>query len=365
RQDNKFRGTEKGDFALQMPEAKEGLYTCDVSGKEKSIRLHVLKVTGFPEGYLLQGESLELQLHPPNMAPTPIEWIGPQNEKGHQPRWNRMDNGQRLQIKNLQIQDDGIWKCSAHGLTISYKVTVLGFVEDLDAEIFAAVDNMVTLSYKLSSPAEKNPNIMEVLLTKEALGKSTSLSSASDSCSPQTIPKVQFEDGGRYQCHLKFSRGWLNRTIHLIVMKASATPPGPLPKEGTANLCCSISAPLPLGAVLRWDAGNKSSTVPHCLMVQKAGQQTCRLTVGKEEKIVINYTMEEATEQTGFPLFGLALGVGGPLVLLVLLSMCLFVYVAIKRKKRRMERMAQAKQHLLAKRTCQCQRDKSNDYYHT
>ncbi|XP_015264081.1 PREDICTED: uncharacterized protein LOC107108191 [Gekko japonicus] len=283
RQEHKFKGTEKGDFSLQMPEAKEGLYTCDVSGKEKSIRLHILK----------------------------------------------------------------------------------GFLEDLDDEIFAAINSTVTLSYKLNPPGEKYPNTMEVLLTKEVSGKSTSLGSGRDSCSPKTIPKVQFEDGGRYQCRLRFSRGWLNKTIHLVVMKVSASPPGPLPKEDAVKLCCSISAPLPPGAVLRWDAVNISRDVPHCLTIQKAGQQTCSLIVGKEEKISVNYTVEEATEQTGFPLPGLALGVGVPLLLLILLSVCLFTYIAVKRKKRRMERMAQAKQHLLAKRTCQCQRDQSNDYYHT
>ncbi|XP_060092468.1 T-cell surface glycoprotein CD4-like [Heteronotia binoei] len=122
-QDKRFRGTDKGDFSLYMPEAQEGLYTCDVSGQEKSIRLHFLKVTGSPEGSLLQGESLELQLHPPDMTATQIEWTGPHNEKS---RWNLMDNNQRLQIKNLQVQDDGLWKCSIHSLIISYRVTVIG-----------------------------------------------------------------------------------------------------------------------------------------------------------------------------------------------------------------------------------------------
>ncbi|XP_077201893.1 T-cell surface glycoprotein CD4 isoform X2 [Paroedura picta] len=375
RQSDSFKDTV--DFSLQMPEAKEGLYSCSVSGQERSIHLRLLKVTGSPEGYFLQGESVELQLHPPDMMPTLIEWTDPHNKRGHQPRWNLMDNNQRLQITNLQVQDNGIWRCSVHGKTISYEVTVIGFLQASDEEIFAAVNSTVTLSYALNLPPKKYSNSSEThFLTQETLGKSVSLR-GHGSCPPKTITNVQFEDGGRYQCHIRLDRGWLNKTIHLGVMKVFASPPGPLLQDGDVKLCCNISAPLPPRAQLCWNAGNKSvdgsrclvgnESTNHssCLRVPKRGQWVCSLAIEAEVKISVNYTVEEATQRIGFLLAGVVFGAGLPLGLLFLVGVCLFTFIILKRKKRRSERMTQAKQHLLAKRICQCQRDKSNDYYHT
>ncbi|XP_054858894.1 uncharacterized protein LOC129345694 [Eublepharis macularius] len=357
----KYKGTDNGEFSLEMPEAEEGLYTCAVDGRETNIHLRFLKVTGSPEGSLLQGESLELQLHPASLEQVTIEWISPRHERGNPPHWTLMDNNQRLRIKELHVQDDGIWKCSVLGLVIPYKVTVIGFLSASDKEIFAAVNSTVTFSHELhfNSQHKNDLNIKEQLLTGNISGSLVFLDASGD-CDQKKIPNVQFKDAGWYPCSLRFNRGYLNKTIHLIVMEVVflavfATPPGPLFKEGEVKFCCSISAPLPPGALLRWDSGNETKEISDCLVIRTAGLWTCSLIVEDKVKIRVNYTVEEASLQPRFPLMESAWGAGVALLLLALVSVCLSTYVTMKRKKQRVERMAQAKQHLLAKRTCQCQ----------
>nr|XP_056704400.1 uncharacterized protein LOC130476478 [Euleptes europaea] len=239
------------------------------------------------------------------------------------------------------------------------------FLKAPDEEIFAAVNSTVTLSYVFNfNPQDEKYNTVKVHQTQETSGKPTS-PNGSGTCSERKIPKVQFEDAGQYQCHIGLGHRPLNKTTHLVVMKVFANHTGPLLEDDRISLCCIISAPLPPRAVLRWDAANASTDVPHCLVIRTAGLRTCSLIVAGEVKINMSYAVEAAVGQIQFPPTNVVLGAGVPFVLLILLSVCLFVYIAIKRKKQRVERMIQAKQHLLAKRTCQCQREQSNDYYHT
>ncbi|XP_053146784.1 uncharacterized protein LOC128342825 [Hemicordylus capensis] len=372
-----------------MPQAEKGIYTCEELDRQTSVQhrtfdLQLVNVIGSHNEYLLEGETLELTMNSSDtVSSMKIEWFGPRKTKvkGSKQRWTLENNDRILRIRNLTVQEDnGMWECHIlpSGPILFYDVKVIGFLKALDVEMmFAAVNSSVILSYELNANLQQAKRLPEssVLIwkpTEDTMAPGTKIPViANSSYVVKNISNVHFENAGWYQCQLKFRHGYLNKTIHLVVMKVSAQPIRPLTEEGDVTLCCQVSAPFPPMALLRWEHMNDTKEAPNpaenkfCFQTRTVGLWNCRLLVKNELKISLNYTVEKppSTEKE-FPLLQVVLGAGVPLLLLILTSVFVAFCKIIKQKRQRARRMVLAKQHLLAKRTCQCQKSLTNDYYH-
>ncbi|KAH0628564.1 hypothetical protein JD844_009901, partial [Phrynosoma platyrhinos] len=280
---------QKGNFSLQLPDGEEGQYSCEVDGEPPRIydlqRWHEVMTSG------------------KEYSTARIEWLSPHKQKvtGNEPRWTLENNNWKLQIKNLTVQEDhGTWECHVFpgGLQISYDVKVIGFLNALDDNDtrYAAINNSVVLSCPLNinltkeKSSENFPELQSWDLMKDnKILIKKNIKIANSTFPAKEIPKVQFEDAGKYHCHFTFAKGHLNKTINLIVMKDAV--------------------------------------------------------------------------KNGFLLVEILPGVGVMLLIFAGLFAC--AVKPIKQKRQRAKRMALAKQHLLAKKTCQCERDLTNNYYLT
>ncbi|KAJ7317155.1 hypothetical protein JRQ81_003317, partial [Phrynocephalus forsythii] len=388
-----------GDYSLRLLDAKEGQYTCKVEENElKTYDLTVWKIKGPQEEYCLQGETLTLSLeqHAPLKKRTKLEvkWISPHkvHVKGQEPRWQLQNNNWDLHIENLVAEEDnGTWECHIpleDGLKVPYNVKVIGFSNVLDNKMFAVINSSVTLSCPLNVNLKNLKTLGNILPYGEWMKDNMTLVKGDISNSTLTsslvkeIPNVQFEDAGRYQCNFKFGSRQLNKFIQLVVMKVA---PRVASEEGNETLCCHISAPAPPAAKLCWVHAKETSCShgslksPFCHPVTTTGLWRCDLKVKNEVKISINHSevKEEATGRRlhAFPLAEAVSGAGVTLLLLVTAGIIGPACRTIRRKRQQLKRMAQAKQHLLAKRTCQCWRQErkcsaiarelTNDYHHT
>ncbi|KAJ6658269.1 hypothetical protein lerEdw1_020541 [Lerista edwardsae] len=320
---------DKGKFSLVIPDAVAGCYTCEAGGKQTSFDLHVLSVTGTHNGYLLEGETLELKLDSSDRTSIKkVEWYSPRKAQliSNKPRWTLKNNNWTLQIMNLSFQEDnGIWECRVLDLNIPYDVKVLGFQNPSSLQlVFAAVNSNVTLSYPLSVKLQDVPGISAIVAGKLTEDNRIDLPipiNASSTFPVKNIPNVQFGDAGQYLCQLRLNRRTLNKSIHLVVMKVSLQT---TLKEANLSLCCHISAPIHLMGRLQWSNLNtiiEERANPFCVSPRSAGLWTCSLLVDKDVKIRINYTVTVAEGQVAhhtFPVLKVTLGVVGPLLLLIL-----------------------------------------------
>ncbi|XP_058027286.1 T-cell surface glycoprotein CD4-like [Ahaetulla prasina] len=374
-------------FTIELPKAKPGQYTCDVNGMlVATYDVEVWTVTGSKSGYLLQGDTLKLSLSP--VKDTKIEWFEPHKTKvtGNEPRWKLQKDS--LHILNLTIQEDnGIWEChiSPYKVKLSYNVKVLGFSNPLDEFQFAAINSTSILSCPLNVDLQENRDL-EIpklqswkWLKNNIIMKDHNISNINRSFSVQEIANVQSEDAAQYQCHLGFKHGILCKTINLIVVKVSAIPPVLRSKEDNVTLCGHISPSAPPLTKLCWVYVNDSTSQPicgspvsenkFCHVATTEGLWRCDFKVNNDVKISIDYNLGKFqgkfSNETSFLPIKEASGIGAMLLLLILVGVCVPTCKRIKQKQQQAKRMAQIKQHLLAKRTCQCQRDLPNDYYHT
>ncbi|ETE72101.1 T-cell surface glycoprotein CD4, partial [Ophiophagus hannah] len=376
-------------FSLELRKTEPGQYACyEDNTQVATYDIEVWKVTGSKSGYLLQGDTLKLQLSPVKDAR--IEWFEPHKTKvtGNEPRWKLQKDS--LQILNLTVQEDnGIWECHIfpYEVNISYNVQVLGFSNPLDEFQFATLNSSILLSCPLNidQQEKRNQEIPKVQswkwLKNNILMKERNISNIHRSI--QQIPNVHSEDAGQYQCHIGFKHGILIKTINLIVVKVSAIPPVLKSKEDNITLCGHISPFAPPLTELCWVYVNDPTTQPKCgspisenkfcHVATTEGLWRCDLKVNNDVKISIDYildkfqgkTLNETILENRFSLIKIASGIGVMLLLLILVGVCVPTCKRIKQKQQQAKRMAQIKQHLLAKRTCQCQRDLPIDYYHT
>ncbi|XP_032070012.1 T-cell surface glycoprotein CD4-like isoform X1 [Thamnophis elegans] len=377
-------------FSLELPKAEPGQYVCDVDGKQvATYDIEVWTVTGSKSGYLLQGDTLKLSVSPVKDAT--IEWFEPYNTKvtGNEPRWKRHMGS--LQILNLTVQDNGIWKCHIshpdYNINLSYNVKVLGFSNPLDEFHFATINSSILLSCPLNIDLQEKrdqeiPKVQSwkwlknnILMTGPYINNNSSFS----------LSNVHSGDAGQYQCRLGFKHGTLSKTINLIFVNVSAIPPVLKSKEDSVTLCGHIT-PLHIISPLTelcWVYVNNSTSEPKCgspvsehrfcHIATTEGLWRCDFKVNNDVKISIDYILgkfqeklsNETTLENTFSLIKIASGIGAMLLLLILVGVCVPTCKRIKQKQQQAKRMAQIKQHLLAKRTCQCQRDLPNDYYHT
>nr|XP_008118445.1 PREDICTED: T-cell surface glycoprotein CD4 isoform X1 [Anolis carolinensis]XP_008118446.1 PREDICTED: T-cell surface glycoprotein CD4 isoform X1 [Anolis carolinensis]XP_008118447.1 PREDICTED: T-cell surface glycoprotein CD4 isoform X1 [Anolis carolinensis]XP_008118448.1 PREDICTED: T-cell surface glycoprotein CD4 isoform X1 [Anolis carolinensis]XP_016852721.1 PREDICTED: T-cell surface glycoprotein CD4 isoform X1 [Anolis carolinensis] len=384
----KFVASDHKNFSLWLPNGKEGQYTCIVNGKEQCI--YDLRVWTVPKEirnrYLLRGETVLLEVISSGNEYPRIEWFSPRNAKvtGNEPRWELCNSERRLQIKNLEVQeDDGTWKCHIlpDGPWFSFGVKVIDFLNVLgdNGMTFATIDSRVVLSCPLNIDLSKEKNVgnfpelqsWELMKDNKVIVNENLPSNANSTYPAKEITNVRLEDAGKYQCRFIFAKGNLNTSIHLIVMSVSGSSLGLHADKENMPLCCHISASLPATAELCWAHTNETRCQSHlpnntfCEENATTGTWTCSLKVENNMKISINYTVaEEPTVKMTFPLVEILSGVGALLLLLILAGLCGCDLKPIRRKRQRARRMAQAKQHLLEKKTCQCERELTNDYYH-
>ncbi|XP_063152680.1 T-cell surface glycoprotein CD4-like [Candoia aspera] len=409
-------------FSLELPDAEAGQYACEVDGKrEVTHDVIVWKVIGSKSGYLLHGDTLELHLSPFNMEDAQIEWFGPHKAKvtGEKLRW-KLQKGS-IQITNLTVQEDhGMWECHviSDKLEIPYNVKVIGFFNPLDEFRFASINSSIILSCPLNinlQEEKNNPEIPRIQFWKwlknNTLLKEQNMGNMNSSFPIKQIPQVRFEDAGEYQCHLGFQHRNLKKIITLIVMEGqfpvirgeeehsllnlvetvsliyffpafpavSAVHDDLGSKEENVTLCGHINPSAPPLAELCWVNVNESMSKPKCgslisenkfcHIATTAGLWRCDLKVNNDVKISIDYILGKTTNkwtlESRFPLIEIASGAGATFLLLILAGVCVPTCRRIKRKQQQAKKIAQIKQHLLAKRTCQCQRELANDYYHT
>uniref|UniRef100_A0A8C8RXL1 Ig-like domain-containing protein n=1 Tax=Pelusios castaneus TaxID=367368 RepID=A0A8C8RXL1_9SAUR len=392
----------KGNFSMilsQVVISDAGTYVCVVGSQHFRVQLQVFKVTGFPSlGYLLQNENLTLNIE--GSSGVSVTWFD--NHKipvTHQPQSRELkESGRSLYIYSLQTKDNGIWTChityKSAQLDIPYNVRVIGFYNNSRPEtLYASVNSTVSFSYLLNTDLQmigERETINGALEWKQkedgSYQKKFSFTVTSkESVLPKSIdrlqltgktsshlqvklPKVRFEDAGWYRCQFMLSHRTMEKAIHVVGMRVSANPVGPLSKGAKVTLLCQLSAPLLPGAQLFWKHMNgteqktemEGDTVE--VITNSTGQWTCSLKVQDKVEISMCYTVEKAAEWNIYVL--VVAGVGTGVVLLLLVSLLTFTCTARQRRRRRAEKMARIRQDLLEKRTCQCQRWLKNDYTH-
>ncbi|XP_033029811.1 T-cell surface glycoprotein CD4-like [Lacerta agilis] len=365
-----------------MRNGKEGQYTCEAHGKIKTTNLNLWSVKGPSDEYLLEGDITQLELSSLDMS-TPVEWFGPNKSKitDKKARWTLQNKDRRLQIKDLNAQEDqGTWECiiSRSGLRITHDVKVIGFVNSLDVDTrYAAVNSTVVLSCELNINFQEIPkNILRSPVLRWMNDNKTimevDLNNFNSSLLQQKIDKVQFEHAGEHKCSIEFTWRNLSKTIHLVVMKVSADRPR-LDSKENVTLCCHVSAPDLSKSQLCWNNKHGSpkceTHLPEgkfCYGTRSAGEWKCSLMVQDKEKLSMIYFVDDgsAAMLNSFPLTYIAIGAGVMLLLLIIIGVCVFSSKTVKQKRQRARRMAQARQHLLEKKTCQCHKELTNDYYH-
>nr|XP_034997046.1 T-cell surface glycoprotein CD4-like isoform X1 [Zootoca vivipara] len=372
-----LKNPEKRDYSLIIRNGKytemEGQYTCEAHGEIKTTILNLWSVKGPSDEYLLEGDITQLELSSLDMS-TKVEWFGPNKSKitDKKARWTLQNKDRRLQIKDLKAQEDqGTWECfiSRSRLRITHDVKVIGFVNSLDGDTrYVAVNSTVVLSCELNIDFQEIPkNILRNPVLKWTNNNKTivevDLNNFNSSLLQQKIDKVQFEHAGEHKCSIGFTRRNLSKTTHLVVMKVSADRPR-LDSKENVTLCCHISAPDLSKAQLCWnkrrDSPKCETHLPEgkfCYEATSAGEWKCSLVVEDEEKLSMIYFVDEASTamaNSSFPLTYIAIGAGVMLLLLIIIGVCVFSSKTVKQKRRRARRMAQARQHLLEKKTCQC-----------
>ncbi|NXH73253.1 CD4 protein, partial [Hydrobates tethys] len=384
---------------LDLRLSDAGIYTCDYGSHTVSISLHVFKLTISLDGHFLPNEVPELTLMQNSSHPLPDLNITLFSSNNNIVRPKLLPNKTRqkyiLKLKQLQATDSGTWMCHVRSdsplinQNISFDVKVLGFQNpDLEKK-YATVDSTVILSWRLNFQKikwkegftgqlnwkqQENATAQELLdFNVTARGeqhetkKSSCLRFEIPESKPEStievkLPKVRFNHSGQYECQLAYNRRYSQSKIELVVMKVSANPVGPLPRGAKMTLICQVSSPLPSNAHLRWERVNgtqmdirksKQHEVKVEVNVSAAGLWNCHLIEDNDRKISLNYPVEEAPGWISYVVIGAS--IGGSVLVFGLACLCITSGISWQRRRQRAKRMAQARQHLLENKTCQCQ----------
>ncbi|XP_074848258.1 T-cell surface glycoprotein CD4 [Carettochelys insculpta] len=389
----------KGNFSLKLSQLElsdAGKYICTVGARTVPVELQVFEVTGSPAGYLLQNERLILTIKA--VSNVNVKWFDNRNQEVTSTVSRQLkEGGQSLEIKNLQPQDSGTWRChvASHSanLDIPYKVLVTGFHTLGQEWIYTAVNSIANFTYSLSIhlqqtrgveyfrgslawKKEEKSNYTEILnfnVTDDRLffqKDKIQVTMTSRSELQVKLTKVGFQDAGVYQCKLTSSRSSVEKNIALVVMNVSADPAGPLPTGADVTLFCKLSAALvPQKAQLFLEHMNgtepkfkKTGSKEVTVKTKDVGLWRCSLKVQDTVLTSIDYTVVKAAEWSTYVLIWVGSGVGAGIVLLLLASLCTFICTARQRRRRRAEKMARARRDLIERRTCQCQRQMKVGY---
>ncbi|XP_067997781.1 T-cell surface glycoprotein CD4 [Melanerpes formicivorus] len=375
-----------------------GIYTCAYGSHTVTISLHVFKLTVSSDGHFLPSDVPELTLmqnstHPlPDLAITLFDSNNKTVIPQHSP--DKTPQKYTLKLKQLEATDSGTWVCHIHSDSppinhnIFFDVKVLGFQNpDLERR-YATVGSTVTLSWHLNfhqiqwnkdftgalhwakhegATAHK---LLDFNITAQGqqheMTKSRRFQLEIPQNTPKStievkLPKVHFNYSGQYLCQLMYKGKHTESKIELVVMKVSANPVGPLLRGTIMTLTCQVSSHLPASAHLRWERVNGTQTdtkqsKPNAAKVEvnvsAAGLWNCHLIEDSHRKISLNYPVEEAPAWTSYVVIGAS--VGGSVLVLSLVCLCIISGVRRQQRRQRARRMAQARQHLLENKTCQC-----------
>ncbi|NXO78335.1 CD4 protein, partial [Sitta europaea] len=375
-----------------------GIYTCEYGSQKVHTSLHIFKLTIPLDGNFLQNEAPELILMQNSSSPLPdlsITLFDSNNNRVTPELQKKSHQKYIVNLKKLEAKDSGAWVCQVHSdsplinKNISFAVKVLGFQNpDLERK-YATVDSTIILSWHLNSKKikweesftgqlnwkqQESANAHELFdfnVTAEGqlheTKKSSSLLFEIPERKPENtiqvkLPKVLFDHSGQYQCQLEYQGRHAQSKIELVVMNVSADPVGPLSRGANMTLTCQVSGPLPPNAYLRWERVNgtkmdiknsKQHEVKLEVNISAAGLWSCHLIEDGDRKISLHYHVEEVPVWINYVIIGAS--VGGSLLVLALGCLCIISGLSRQRRRKRAERMAQAKQYLLEKRTCQCQ----------
>ncbi|NXQ33810.1 CD4 protein, partial [Alaudala cheleensis] len=376
-----------------------GIYTCEYGSRKVRTSLHIFKLTISLDGHFLQNEVPELILMQNSSSPLPdlsITLFDSNNNRVTPELQSKSRQKYIMNLKKLEAMDSGTWVCQVHSdsplinQNISFDVKVLGFQNpDLERK-YATVDSTVILSWCLNSQkikwkkdftgqlnwrkeeSAKAHELLDFNVTAQGqlheIKKSNNflfeiLERKPEGAIEMKLPKVHFNYSGQYQCQLEYQGRHAQSKIELVVMKVSANPVGPLSRGANVTLTCQVSGPLPPNAYLRWERVNgtkmdiknsKQQEVKLEVNISAAGLWSCHLIEDSDRKISLHYHVEEAPVWINYVIIGAS--VGGSLLAFALGCLCIISGVSRQRRRKRAKRMAQAKQHLLENKTCQCQK---------
>lgn len=377
-----------------------GIYTCACPSPIVSISLHVFKLTDSSNGHFLTNEDLELTLMQNSSYSQPHLSITLFNVSNKIATTEILpkEAPQKyiLRLKQLKATDSGTWICHVYSdspsinRNISFDVKVLGFQEERSEIMYTTVGNPVILSWhlnfrkiewkegftgKLNWESQGNTAVHELLdfnvTTRRELHKTKKSNHIwfeiperkTDSTIEVKIPKVQLNHSGQYQCLLEINSRRMQSVRALVVMQVSANPAGPLSRGSKMTLLCQVSGPLPSKAHLLWERVNGTQTEnkkskEHETKVEVSvtapGLWNCHLIEDNNRKISLNYTVEEAYVWNSYVVIGAIIGAG--VLVIGLACVCIITGMSWQRRRKRARRIAQAKQHLLENKTCQCHR---------
>ncbi|NWS08358.1 CD4 protein, partial [Motacilla alba] len=375
-----------------------GIYTCEYGTRKVRTSLHILNLTISLRGHFLQNEVPELILIQNSSTPPPhlsITLFDSNNNRVTPEIQNKSPQEYIMNLKKLETMDSGTWVCQIHSdsplinQNISFDVKVLGFQNpDLERK-YATVDSPVILSWRLNSQkikwregftgqliwkqqeSAKSHELLDFNVTAQGqlheIKKSNNLlfeipERKAESTIEVKLPKVHFNHSGQYQCQLEYERRQAQSKIELVVMKVSAHPAGPLSRGANVTLTCQVSGPLAPDAYLLWERVNgtkmdiknsKQHEVKLEVNISTAGLWSCHLIEGSDKKFSFHYHVEEASVWINSVIIGAS--VGGSLLAFALGCLCITSGISWQRRRQRAKRMAQARQHLLENKTCQCQ----------
>ncbi|NWQ60904.1 CD4 protein, partial [Neopipo cinnamomea] len=375
-----------------------GVYTCQYGSRKVHTSLHVFKLTVSLDGHFLQNEVPELTLMHNSPDPKPdlnITLFNSNNNIVTPETENKFPQKGVLNLKKLEATDSGTWVCHVHSdsplinQNISFAVKVLGFQNPDMERKYATVDSTVILSWPLNFQKIKwNKGFIGQLKWKQqesaeahelldfivtTLGEQHETKKYShflfeiperkpESTIQVKLPKVHFNHSGQYQCQLSYKGRHVQSNIELVVMKVSANPDGPLSRGAKMTLICQVSGPLPPNAHLCWEHVNgtqmdiknsKQHEVKLEVNISAAGLWSCHLIEDNDRKISLHYHVEEAPLWINYVVTGAS--VGGSVLVFALVCLCIISSISWRRRRQRAKRMAQARQHLLENKTCQCQ----------
>ncbi|NXB75266.1 CD4 protein, partial [Donacobius atricapilla] len=375
-----------------------GIYTCEYSSHKVRTSLHVFQLTISLDGHFLQNEVPELilmQNSPSHLPDLSITLFDSNSNRVTPELRNKSPQKYIMNLKKLEATDSGTWVCQVHSdsplinQNISFAVKVLGFQNpDLERK-YAAVDSTVILSWRLNFQKikwkegftgqlnwkqQEGANTHELFdfnVTAQGHLHETKKSSnflfeipgrKPESTIEVKLPRVHFNHSGQYQCQLEYQGRHTQSKIELVVMKVSANPAGPLSRGANMTLTCQVSGLLPPNAYLRWERVNgtkmdiknsKQHEVKLEVNIGAAGLWSCHLIEDNDRKISLHYHVEEAAVWINYVIIGAS--VGGGLLAFALGCLCITTGINWRRRRQRAKRMAQARQHLLENKTCQCQ----------
>uniref|UniRef100_A0A8C3MVI5 Uncharacterized protein n=1 Tax=Geospiza parvula TaxID=87175 RepID=A0A8C3MVI5_GEOPR len=375
-----------------------GIYTCEYGTHKVHTSLHIVNLKISLDGHFLQNEVPELILTQNSSSPLPnlsITLFDSNNNRVTPEIQNKNLQEYIVNLKKLKTMDSGTWVCQIHSdsplinQNISFAVKVLGFQNpDLERK-YATVDSTVILSWHLNSQKIKwkkdftgqlnwkqqegaeSHELLDFIVTAEGqlheTKKSNNLLFEIPESKPEStievkLPKVHFNHSGQYQCQLEYERRHAQSKIELVVMKVSANPAGPLSRGASVTLTCQVSGPLAPDAYLSWERvdgtkmdikSSKQHEVKLEVNISTAGLWSCHLIEDSDKKISFHYHVEEASVWINNVIIGAS--IGGSLLAFALGCLCIISGVNWQRRRQRAKRMAQARQHLLENKTCQCQ----------